>query len=323
MKADPPAAYHDTLNHDSKPSSPSEPPASSIAHLVPDSHAFASLYYHVAIWVFGGNSPNYEPKVVQKLIHGSKPGNGDRVARTGLKHMVCNKIRLAGHGEHFDRNPRVLIVPVLSLQQAKEWNGQGYDAIVMISDGIPDNADQSVDLQYVAADLHFLDLGAVASPSETELARELLTATVKGLAFSFVEGTNEEEQPWVKELSEESRKELKNLRDASSLFPGKNLILIPKEQNGPLKPVRKITFSPALDSLEDGHPAPDPLLLAVRAGLNWSAFHEQRLMPRRQDDDSDMCELSILAMEEHLAMVENYERARRDEEIMSMTINLS
>jgi hypothetical protein len=51
-------------------------------------------------------------------------------------------------------------------------------------------------------------------------------------------------------------------------------------------------------------PAPDPLLLAVKAALNWSAFHEQHLMAAAEQDDSDS-DMSIAAMEEHLATREH------------------
>lgn len=186
---------------------------------------------------------------------------------------------------------------------------------------------KGTNLQKVASAVQLQNSGGVASQSEIDFARELLTATIKGLAYSFVERSGDDET-WVKELkSDYSRNALRKLRENSTVVTGEKKIMVPKhkEQVNEMKPVRKITFSPAFEKVENGHPAPDPLLLAVKAGLNWSAFHEQRLMPASECDesDSDMSERSIAAMEEYLAMREHHERARRNKEIMNMTIRIS
>jgi hypothetical protein len=112
-----------------------------------------ALYHHVAIWVFGIQTPNdgaaIEPSMVQKLLHGSvlqRPMPKDSSGRenesavppvrpeiipttmTGLKHMICNNIRLSGLDFYFDKNPCLMIVPILSLPQAKE-NGKAKDTM--------------------------------------------------------------------------------------------------------------------------------------------------------------------------------------------------
>jgi hypothetical protein len=48
-----------------------------------------------------------------------------------------------------------------------------------------------------------------------------------------------------------------------------------------------------------GHPAPDPMLLVVKAAIVWSAFHNQRLLPagEAQESDDDASDLSNLAEE--------------------------
>ena len=43
------------------------------------------------------------------------------VSHTGLKHMICNKIRLCGQKRYFDANPCVIIVPILTMKQARDW----------------------------------------------------------------------------------------------------------------------------------------------------------------------------------------------------------
>lgn len=88
---------------------------------------------------------------------------------------------------------------------------------------------------------------------------------------------------WRSKLSAPSKKEVKSVRDKFTGVTGKKVIQVPKEQQDNEKPVRKITFASAFVSTgNDGHPAPDPLLLAVKAGLNWSNFHGQTVMARRK-----------------------------------------
>ena len=80
---------------------------------------------------------------------------------------------------------------------------------------------------------------------------------------------------------------LDELRRNSSVFNDENQqITVPIERQDNEKPVRKITFAPAFGPFDrDGHPAPDPLLLAVKAALNWSAFHEEPLMVTQQREE--------------------------------------
>lgn len=57
---------------------------------------------------------------------------GNKMQNTGLKHAVPNKIALNGQ-KSFANKPNWLIIPILSLQEAKNWKGeQGYDAIALI-----------------------------------------------------------------------------------------------------------------------------------------------------------------------------------------------
>jgi len=244
---------------------------------------------------------------------------------TGLKHMICNKIRLPGQCEHFDRDPRLLIVPILSLQQAKQWNGQGYHALFMISTGNKEPG-KGRPLEDVAADVHLQHLGEVASTPEIALAQGLLSATIKGLAYALIKKSGEKE-PWVTRLSEDSRETLQTIRDQFTVVTGKKAILVPTQRQENKKDVRKVTFAPAFASPgKAGHPAPDPLLLAVKAAVNWSKFHGQQLMAGGEDDESDsdmVSEHSLIAMEKYLALQEHYEQATREKEIMNMIVRIS
>ena len=328
-------ASHDTSNESKSSSHTKFPSDSDIAHLVPASSSLASLYHHVAIWVFGLNKRTYEPSVIQKLIHGSKPLDpkptkksgqrakqsrksaqppSQRATGTGLKHMICNKIRLSGQYTYFDRNPCLIIVPVLSLQQAKEWKGEGYHAIVMLSRGNKEKG-KGKNLQEVASKVGMQNRGVRASQREIDVAQDLLTATVKALAYALFNKS----EGWVPEGSTEA---LRKVKEDRTLVNGDKLIKVPKKRRRILKPVLKITFAPAFGPVgTNGHPAPDPILLAVKAAVNWSAFHKEKLMAAGGVDESDSdlwSESSLAAMEQYLEKLKHYDRARQYEEIMNL-----
>jgi len=61
---------------------------------------------------------------------------------TGIKHLVTNKARIFGHADFVDRDPCLLLVPILTLKKAVDWDGSDCEAIVVIdgtegTDGIP------------------------------------------------------------------------------------------------------------------------------------------------------------------------------------------
>lgn len=69
---------------------------------------------------------------------------------------------------------------------------------------------------------------------------------------------------------------------------------------------------------EDIHPAPDPLLLAVKAAVVWSTRHRQQLLPSGEVED-DVDSLSIQAEEEY---VERLRQARRPKSFQDLAARL-
>jgi hypothetical protein len=88
--------------------------------------------------------------------------------------------------------------------------------------------------------------------------------------------------------------------------------------------VRKITF---FDHVEQhGHVAPDPMLLAFRAAINWSRRHHQQMFavaePRELTDESED-DLDAIAMEDYLKWRDETQAARREKDIVGMSIGIS
>ena len=238
-----------------------------IAHLVPASPLHASLYYNVAKWVFGLGKDTSE-EVVQKTIHGSKTkGQNDRFRGVGLKHFASNKLRLSSQARFFDTDANVLIIPIFeNFQEVREWNGSAYNAVFMIA---ADNK-KGQSIKAVADGVRFTEKGESATKDDIEFARISLALTIKALHASLCET-----EPCC--LAPSHKKLLKEYRDNFANLDGEKLLQLPKERNlNEHRPVRKIKF--VENGQINGHPAPDPMLLLVKAAINWSKFHNQQLL---------------------------------------------
>jgi hypothetical protein len=264
-------------------------PVAHLAHLVPASNTNAALYFDVATWALGlMDGASWEE--LQKAIHGAKPtsGNNRKVANTGMKHFVSNKIRLAGQAEYLDRNPCVLIIPVMDLATMKGWSGGGYKALVMVG-GIDDHP---TTLARLCATIGMLEVGATATPAEIETARQLLEQVIRGMAYSLHNRFGGIED----KLDDNQNKKLQELRLYFMNWVGG--VKVPEDKKDKSLRVRVVQFFDH-SSTAGGHPAPDPLLLAVRAAVNWSRRHHQPLLAAGEPQDEED-ELDILAEEQYL-----------------------
>ena len=78
--------------------------------------------------------PQTKPKAEKRKANSdSETSNKKKAALVGIKHFPSNRIRLAGQALYLDQYHCVLIVPILDANGVKEWNGKGYDAIVLAS----------------------------------------------------------------------------------------------------------------------------------------------------------------------------------------------
>jgi hypothetical protein len=181
--------------------------AAEIAHLVLAAPRLASSFWSVANCVFGVSpDPSVQMKTIQKLIHGSRnKGMTRRTDHTGLKHFVCNKIRLNNQKAHYDQNPHLLIMPVMTLSEMKEWNGTGYKAIVLAGDF------HGVKASAVYKDIGMLNEGEDATQDDVDKARESLETLVLGLTCSLHYDNRDE-----KFDSDELKKTRKNFKWANN-----------------------------------------------------------------------------------------------------------
>ncbi|KAG7369487.1 hypothetical protein IV203_027233 [Nitzschia inconspicua] len=237
----------------------------------------------------------------------SKEKKCRRMQETGVIHFVTNKIRFANQKNRLDgKTPTVLIVPVMTLDGAKKWRGEGYTAICLA--GYPKTNPVSImDASAVYLDIKLASKSLLdnthprdAKREEVDIACDFLRAAVLALHDMIANLSQDElnlgmvrkDNP-LQEASEEARNLLCK-------------VPVPVEPLGE-KPACLITFGGHDDV--DMHPAPDPLLLVLKAANIFGIMAKMKMLANgSSDDDSDISMGDIMEEE---AFLEARERALR------------
>ena len=139
--------------------------------------------------------------------------------------------------------------------------------------------------------------GEIASETEIETARKLLEDVILGIAYWLKHGS----EAFESNLDNDAAKlRLSEHRNAFKVMTAEGVVVpvAPSEKELSLLKVRMIKFYDVSNT--EHHPAPDPLLLAVKAATIWSRRHNQPLKVVTEPLDEDECEeeeeeLSVLA----------------------------
>ena len=257
--------------------------SSEIAHLVPAAANPANSYWFVTDFLFGIDD-HREWNETACLIHGSnEEGKQGKTNDTGIKHMVTNKVLLAGQKDYFDVVPCVIILPIMDRREAIAWTGGAYHAIMMIDglDGSELDEEEGEPLEAVCLSTHFAfseNMGT-AEYSELSKATSLLREYTRAILYA---------------------QKNKKPQQANFLFGNVATAFRPKLRDGlhsRTHKVRKISFQ-ANTSLE-GHPAPDPILLLTKAIAVLQKRHGFEIVASAEPEDIQS-DLSFQAEEEFL-----------------------
>jgi hypothetical protein len=260
---------------------------SQIAHLVPLCYERASMYSDVARCVLGLQD---DARInIQQAIHGTQPIIGrTRIPDTGIKYCQGNQICLTGQEFFFNKNPCVVIVPIMKLEQLKAWNiGEGFEAIVLAG------ATGMITAAEAYRGIQMFEPGS-AEPDEIETARQLLEQVVRGLAYSLVHRRRQRRE---KSLKPAMRQLLQSFREQLLNSSPEGEVVVPlawdegEGERGLC--VGKVSFKYyARRAHRDyAHPPPDPMFLAMKAAINWSWCNGQQLLvtgePTEDEDDEE------------------------------------
>jgi hypothetical protein len=263
-----------------------------IAHLVPASPRDADTWWFVVPWLFGGWHGPTDSRWkswtgIKKAIHGMAESGESRVDHSGIKHFVTNKARIPGHKIYMDNNPCLLIVPIMTTEEVRDWDGGGYEAIVLVDEWTRTyDSGFSVysPLKEVAKKTDMdIKSDSLASMKEIETARGLLEFFLR--AIFTAHGKRPEGAP-DDVFNLPIPIDPPRIKVPSSLKPGLEKLR-----------VRKIKFAAHTGDTKF-HPAPDPILLASKAAVVFSTRHNQALAAGAEiEDDYEWTDLDELAAE--------------------------
>lgn len=85
----------------------------------------------------GSKSDSFDQNTTASRPNSDRSGNRKKKKPTGMVHSEVNKIRLRNNAFFFDEDaPKLLVIPCLTLEEARDWRGGGYKAVVLA--GVPD-----------------------------------------------------------------------------------------------------------------------------------------------------------------------------------------
>jgi hypothetical protein len=245
------------------------------AHLVPHAPVCDLAYTKIAQAATGqlGEAVCYWKR--RKLVNGMK-NRDKRLRDSGIKHSKYNKFHIHMRKQLLDCTPPALIiVPLLTLLEIKNWNSTPFDAMVLPC-GARANYAASMVLRHVRD---------CCNENEIRNGIAILCDFVKDIAGSLVD------------VDPDVLKDLPTMGSGRepSLVRWKSLV---NELRGHQQPTIQV---PVLkDNLEwervkvakgtfdrDSSCLPDPFLLAVRGAINFSSHVGTKLMPSCPPEDSD------------------------------------
>ena len=306
------------------------PQHKSIAHLLPAGYYKAHKHWlNIACAVLGIKTDdlNVKKKAMRGIITPGKitpdgntqkdalvemdmvmqePRKMSREPLTGVVHFVSNKIRLANQQNIFDGSePSCLIIPVMNLEQAKQWRGEPYKAICLM--GIPKlgfvSGISSTEL-YKSASLNDTDFMRTRDALEGEVTQaiDFLKQAVLALR-DMIAHLSDEEIEYA-----DGKKKKGQLTEARQEASGNKPIKVPFcVKHSECKPVCLITFD---DSKEfKTHPPPDPLLLVLKSANNFGIMAKMKMLANAINNDITFCEGDLIEMEKYLEAQEKACRA--------------
>jgi hypothetical protein len=241
-----------------------------IAHLLPGGIQYHKEWMYVAAAVVGIDL-NADADSLKKAVRGFKNSTEQprRVPGTGVVHFNSNKLRMENQAKYYDGDdPSALLIPVMTLTEAKSWQGEAYCALFVM--GLPSNGFRAKEnpKNYIEVGLSTEDVmkgGAIrdATNAEIETAQVTLIHAVLALRDLLVN------------MKDEGFAMLGPQQDglilAQQQFTNlKSQCIVPRSvaTSNDRKPLCLVSFGKADE--KGKHPPPDPLLLAYKAAVIWS-----------------------------------------------------
>jgi hypothetical protein len=282
------------------------------AHLM--SNAKGAKKWPIAVpWILPNVPVDFEDEdeyesLMDRYINGSRPHGDDDTPRkkgSGIRHFLSNRIIMVHKKCYYDQYPCIFIIPILTVDEAREWNGAAYDAVFLAASR---NGSFNTDTVYsqVGAIPENKNLEAhLARPDEINTARDLLSCVVQSLSKLRIATDNFANSALVP------------FSVTGVFLPG------PKNLNADAK-VRKVSFDDAAQS-NGGHPAPDPILLVFKGAENWGGMYNfplLRAVGEQDGSDSESTSVMSLAAEARMrGWPEDFSHLCKDPPVMDVVFD--
>jgi hypothetical protein len=272
------------------------------AHLMPYATCCSSYWFYIISWILLCMNSKLPSAYSQKCIHGSKSKKRKRgkVSLTGIKHFPTNRIRLHGQGVYFDTYPCVMIIPIMEVNDVKNWKGEAYDAIVVAGDWNEAEIEGKTVYRLIGATRGGSSI-SLADTAEHDRARDVFEKMILCVCKSLT-GRTTNSISMLKKKGKGKGKSVselncENLLRALEQLNRTGTVKVPtKKTRGTFK-VRKISFS---ESTNANNPAPDPVLLLAKAVSNYLKRQNLIILPGCERDDDEST--SVMSLTQEFAM---------------------
>ena len=242
---------------------------------------FNALTQYTGTW--GRNDVKRKSTPIKSSTSKSGKASKSNIVLVGIKHFPANRIRLVDHQSYFDRFPCVIIVPIMSVEEARSWNGGAYDAIFLAGDWECDNIPidaasvyRRMQAKHNMYERNVLNDSCLASEEQCIIACHLLKQMILSVCDSATSSAH------LLANLDTSRYEIFDewKRHVTQLHMAPVPISNRWENGSDAMKVRKVTFSTI-------NRVPDPVLLLAKAASNWLKRHQIGILPTCGDDDDN------------------------------------
>ena len=266
--------------------------------------------YAVAAVLGMPSETEQDRKSLYRAIRGSKskasPDNDatkqaeQTKSKTGINRSPFNLLGFASQKEWFDERAGLLILPIMSLDDAKAWDGSPY-SVLAVCNTLGASIGQDVSPDEIASNV-FLNRTHVSRANSVDVqdALLLLKQMVKASAVCVAEKHGPDNKR-AKKLWENYTKSLKTVQSTLRCVLGISIeesamsVLVPEPatQLPDGKIVAKIDLAHTSTVTKDLQPAyPDPMLLVFKSSVNWTQAHDFQLMAEAEVLDDDCNDFS-------------------------------
>lgn len=213
---------------------------------------------------------------------------------TGINRCPFNLVAFASQKNWFDVRSGVMILPCMTMDEAKDWKGGPYSVIVLCNDGKA-TRESKCTAEEIANQIR-LPTAELQDAGEDDIkkAHAILKQAIKACAFVLESKPGPNSGP-ARGKWDLYRESLASVRGGARMYHDDipdHSVAVPTTWNKPAdRMVAKIDLAKCLSSgLQEGNSIayPDPMLLVFKTSVNWTREHHFQLIAEAEPVVPDM-----------------------------------